>query len=117
MGHNVDEYLIIKGPQQDCADDLAAFEALAAQWWPTQGNPVVDGGVIPRNAATGELDYTAARTTAWDHIKMAPDGEYWWYSPSSNAMFSQWKEYLANTGYALKCPEVVKDWEEVSEEN
>lgn len=116
MGYNVDEYLIIKGPQQDCADDLAAFEALAAQWWPTQGYPVVDGGVVPRNAATGELDYEAQRTVAWDVLKQAPDGEYWWWSPSDDARFVDWKEYLAQTGYTLKCVEVEKDWEEEGDE-
>lgn len=111
------DYHVIKGSFEDATADLAAFEALAAQWWPTQGHPVEDGGVVPRNRATGELDYSAPRTIAWDTLKQAPDGEYWWWSPTDDDRFYDWKRYLADAGYTLKCAESVKDWEDTASHN
>lgn len=110
MGDLMDEYLIVKGAQQDAQDDLNAFENLARIWWPTQGYPVEEDGIIPRNAATGDLDFTAQRTVAWDTLREAPDGDYYWTSPTPDARFYQWKDYLAQSGYTLKCVEVAKDW-------
>lgn len=111
----MDGRLIIKGPLIDAQSDLEAFENLAKEWWQTQGHPVEDGGVVPRNAETGELDYTAQRTVRWDFLKVAPDGEHYWFSPTSDPRFHLWKEYLQNYGYSLKCAEVAKDWEDPRE--
>jgi len=104
------DHHIIKGSLNDATDDLAAFHMLALQWWPAQGYPIIEGGVVPKNAQTGDLDFNAPRTTAWDILKSAPDGDYWWWSPSDDPRFVDWKEYLAQNGYVLKCVETLKDW-------
>ena len=108
----MDDVLIIKGPLADAQSDLNAFENLARDWWPLQGYPVDDAGVIPRNAASGDPDYTAQRTVGWDILREAPDGEYYWSSPTSDPRFYLWKEYLVQTGYRVKCAETIKFWED-----
>lgn len=55
----------------------AAFAALAARL----GLPVDGGGIVGRNAATGQPDYAAARTVRWAEIETAPTGELWFESP------------------------------------
>lgn len=120
MGDDVDgNLLILHGDTAAAQADLDAFHALCRQWWPTQGYDVDAGGVIPKNAATGEDEPDCQRTTCWDTLKPDPTdpGKSWWISPTPDLRFYDWKTYLAATGYTLQCAEITMpaEWQETGE--
>lgn len=104
----MDGVLIVYGTAANAASDLAAFHGLCRQWWPTQGYQVTDEGVVPKVFATGEDAPDAQHTVQWDVIKPDPTDptKSWWWSPTTDPRFYDWKDYLAQAGYSLSCEEI-----------
>lgn len=93
--------MILEFDTQEKADAcLKAINALAAQWWQSQGYTVEDGQLIGKNAKTGENAPNATRTITWDTVRESPDGTFYFASPSTKPQFKNWKQALSDFGFA-----------------
>lgn len=110
--------LIIVGDFEQASSALAAFHSLAGVWFMGQGYTVGKDGVVAKDAEGNDRPDVQS-TQIWDTLKPAPDGRYYWTSPSKRAEFRDWKKYLAASGYELKCDEIEKpaEWDEWLSEN
>lgn len=91
----MDEHLIIEFQTKAQADTcLAVINQIAAAYWTAQGYTVIDGELVPKNAATGEDDLTAQRTKTWDVAKESPDNTWYISSPANDERFLAWRDRL-----------------------
>ena len=83
-------------------------QVLAPTHFSTLGYTIIDNGgelaVVAKDAATGQ-DATGSLTTCWDHLKTAPDGRSWFYSPTDDLRFFEWKDRLPE-GIVLDIEEI-----------
>ena len=113
----MDDHLILEfDTLQEAQACLGAINALAAVWWQTQGYTVIDGKLIGKNALTGEDEPNSQVTTTWAEI--LENGEkYYFYSPSNNPRFPNWKEELERglerkTGKDIGKMDLKRDWKD-----
>lgn len=106
--------IIIHGTTEQAQTDLDNFHTLCRQWWALQGYDVEPEGVVPKNAATGQDEPAAQKTTCWDTLKPDPTdpSKSYWISPSSDPRFVDWKDHLAAMGHTLQCEEIAmpEEW-------
>lgn len=100
MGDDMDEYLMQEFDSIEAAQAcLAAINAVAQNYWQSQGYSVQDGALIGKNAASGEDEPMAARTVAWAQIEDMDGGKFGFYSPGNAPRFALWKGRLAEIGF------------------
>lgn len=70
-----DKFLIydLKADAQQAMSDV--WEAYKTEM-EAKGFPIINGEIVPKNAATGEPDYTAQRTIAWAIPTETIDNKY-----------------------------------------
>jgi hypothetical protein len=98
---------ILNGTPEQIEADLAAINALAANYWQEQGYTVLDtpDGKALIGRVNGQDAPHNLMTLSWDTPKEAPDGTWWITSLSNDTRFTNGYARLADSGYVLQCDE------------
>ena len=95
--------------EQDALTALTIINAMAADWWVSQGYTVLDNNgakeLVGKNAKTGEDQPHKTKTLSWDIPTESPDGT--WYIQSLTGTRPEWSEW-ATTYAAFAGPAYVE---------
>lgn len=113
----MDNSLILEfSTREEAMDALTVINAMAAAWWAGQGYTVQDGQLVGKNAATGQDEPDAQKTTKWADIQESQDGTFYFPSLSNDARFQDWRDYLPE-GVSLPEDKVFPpEWAPAAEE-
>lgn len=84
----MDESLIVEfSSVTDAQTSLDSINAQILQLLQGDGYTVIDNAVIGKNAATGQDDPTAVKTSTWAIIQQSPDNTFYFSSPHNDLRF------------------------------
>lgn len=103
MGGDMDGHLILTGTREQVISDLSVINRIAAHYWQSDGEAVIDGKLYAKDEY-GQPLLSGQPTTTWDMPRQSASGEWWIFSPTDDDRFHDWRASL-NEG-ALQCTEM-----------
>lgn len=84
------------------AESMKALQiALGRAYYEGLGYEVIEGGVVPKNALTGDNDYNTPRVYTYAEIEIMQDGRFGMPSLDNDGeRFQDWRQMAADLGFA-----------------
>lgn len=97
--------------QEEAENALDAVNEIVLNWFADHGFTVDEDGVVGKNAATGQDAPLACRTTTWANIQESPDSTFYFASPSDDARFTGWRDYIPEGATMPDDKDMPDDWQ------